>query len=127
METKFVKTKDDGRLIGQVETSLSPIHTDQSHLYRDQNGKCHVIQDDRHEVVSIDLDQFDLVSWEQEDGGPETHALHSVVKVGHRYFWYVEFGTDMINMLCAKDEHFEFDDPEQRNVVGRAVFDYLTE
>jgi hypothetical protein len=94
--------------------------------YKDRVGQERILFTwDNPTKVEFDENELWLISWETDDV-PDLNELDQVVRDGARNFWYVEFGTDMVNMVCAPDEELAEYSQESRNLVGRSLFEALT-
>jgi hypothetical protein len=73
-----------------------------------------------HEEKGIDLDEFDMTSFEV-GSGPDLDDLGRVFARGMRSFWYVSLGSDMYNILCCKTDWPGDHDNNAREAIGFLV------
>jgi hypothetical protein len=116
----FLKDKD-GELIGLVKREMTNIIR-----YKDRVGQERVaFKSDPYELLDYDADEMFLIGWEVGDV-PSASDLDQAVRDGARCFWYVNFGTDMYNLLAASDDEFDQLSQESRDLIGRSLFEHLT-
>jgi hypothetical protein len=70
-------------------------------------------------------ENFELLSWEDGDN-PDPDDLDRILSQGYTVCRYVDWDSDMHNLLCSKSTNIKELEQDKADELGRAVFEHLT-